>query len=387
MAVLNRQQGATSRPADLYLEGSDQHRGWFQSSLWTGIIAADSAPYKCVLTHGFIVGEDGKKISKSGQYEKPPTSDNYIAQYGADVIRLWIASQDFTQDITISDKILNNASEAYRLLRNTLRFQISNLFDFDPARDAVDIEKMDTLDRWALHQTAALLRDCTAAYDAYEYHRVYQLCSHFCSVTLSAVYHDILKDRLYTLGTNNPLRRSSQTAIHAIFDTLVKILAPILTLTSDEAWSFATAKTEYAADSIHLHNWPVAPVAWTNAELDADVAALLKIRAHVNETIEPQRAAGKLGKSLDAAITLSAPADDATFQLLAKHHEFLPELFIVSQVDLTAIPASPLAITVRHCQELGHSSCPRCWRSVPALATTTHGELCPRCADALVASS
>ncbi|MBK9989907.1 MAG: isoleucine--tRNA ligase [Verrucomicrobia bacterium] len=386
MAVLNRQQGGTQRPADLYLEGSDQHRGWFQSSLWTGIIAADSAPYKCVLTHGFIVGEDGKKISKSGQYEKPPTSDNYIAQYGADVIRLWIASQDFTQDITISDKILNNASEAYRLLRNTLRFQISNLFDFDPKRDAVDIEKMDTLDRWALHQTAALLRDCTAAYDAYEYHRVYQLCSHFCSVTLSAVYHDILKDRLYTHGTHSALRRSSQTAIHAIFETLVKILAPILSLTSDEAWSFATAKTEYAADSIHLHDWPVAPAAWTNAELDADVTALLKIRAQVNETIEPQRAAGKLGKSLDAAITLSAPAADATFKLLEKHREFLPELFIVSQVGLSASEATTLSIAVSNCQELGLARCPRCWRSVPTLAATTHGELCPRCAEALIAS-
>jgi len=387
MAVLNRQQGATQRPADLYLEGSDQHRGWFQSSLWTGIIAADSAPYKCVLTHGFIVGEDGKKISKSGQYEKPPTSDNYIAQYGADVIRLWIASQDFTQDITISDKILNSASESYRLLRNTLRFQLSNLFDFDPARNAVTVEQMDTLDRWALHQTAALLRDCTAAYDAYEYHRVYQLCNHFCSVTLSAVYHDILKDRLYTHGTQSPLRRSSQTAIHVIFDTLVKILAPILSLTSDEAWSFATAKTEYAPNSIHLQDWPVAPAAWTNTEIDADVVALLKVRALVNEAIEPLRAAGKLGKSLDAAVTLSAATDDVTFKLLEKYREFLPELFIVSQVGLTPITtASPLNIAVRHCQELGYTRCPRCWRWVPALETARHGDVCPRCAEALAGS-
>jgi len=387
MAVLNRKQGDTQRPADLYLEGSDQHRGWFQSSLWTGIIAADSAPYKCVLTHGFIVGEDGKKISKSGQYEKPPTSDNYIAQYGADVIRLWIASQDFTQDITISDKILNSASESYRLLRNTLRFQLSNLFDFDPARDAVAIEKMDTLDRWALHQTAALIRDCTAAYDAYEFHRVYQLCSHFCSVTLSAVYHDVLKDRLYTHGTASPLRRSSQTAIHFIFDSLVKVLAPILSLTSDEAWSFATAKTEYTAGSIHLQDWPVAPTAWTNAEIDTDVTALLKIRAQVNEAIEPQRAAGKLGKSLDAAITLSAPASDAVFKLLEKHRDFLPELFIVSQVGLAAsADASPLNISVRHSQELGHTRCPRCWRWVPVLEKNTHGEVCPRCAEALAGS-
>ena len=383
MAVLRRQQGATQWPADLYLEGSDQHRGWFQSSLWTGVISAGGAPYKAVLTHGFIVGADGKKISKSGQYEKPPTSDNYIAQYGADVIRLWIASQDFTQDITLSDKILNNASEAYRLLRNTLRYQLSNLFDFDPARDAVAIEKMDTLDRWALHQTAALLRDCTAAYDAYEFHRVYQLCNHFASVTLSAVYHDILKDRLYTHGTQSPLRRSSQTAIHAIFDTLVKILAPVLSLTSDEAWSFGTAKTEYAADSIHLQDWPVAPTAWTNAEIDTDITALLKVRAQVNEAIEPQRAAGKLGKSLDAVITLGAPADDATFQLLVKHREFLPELFIVSAVEPSATATTALTITVRHAQELGYHRCPRCWRWVPALQATPHGDLCPRCAEAL----
>ncbi|WP_245844228.1 isoleucine--tRNA ligase [Nibricoccus aquaticus] len=383
-AVLRNAQGGTRAPADLYLEGSDQHRGWFQSSLWTSIIAAGEAPYKAVLTHGFIVGEDGKKISKSGQYEKPPTSDNYIAQYGADVIRLWISSQDFTQDITLSEKILNNASEAYRLFRNTFRYQLSNLFDFDVTRDSVPLEQMDTLDRWALHQTAALLRDCTAAYEAYEYHRVYQLCSQFCSATLSAVYHDILKDRLYTHGTQSTLRRSSQTAIHHIFQTLVKILAPVLTFTSDEAWSFATSNTEYIEDSVHLQDWPVAPASWTNTEIEADVAVLLKARALANESIEPHRAAGKLGKSLDASLTLTGPADDATFKVLEKHRDFLPELFIVSHVNLTPAPAgTTLTIHVRHCEELGYKRCPRCWRWVPALETTGQGEVCPRCAEAL----
>jgi isoleucyl-tRNA synthetase len=383
-AVLRNAQGGTSAPADLYLEGSDQHRGWFQSSLWTSIIAFDEAPYKAVLTHGFIVGEDGKKISKSGQYEKPPTSDNYIAQYGADVIRLWISSQDFTQDITLSDKILNNASEAYRLFRNTFRYQLSNLFDFDVARDAIPLDQMDTLDRWALHQAAALLRDCTAAYESYEYHRVYQLCSQFCSATLSAVYHDILKDRLYTHGTQSTLRRSSQTAIHHIFQTLVKILAPVLTFTADEAWSFATSNTEYIEDSVHLQDWPVAPAAWTNPEIEADVAVLLKARALANEAIEPHRAAGKLGKSLDASLTLTGPADDALFKVLEKHRDFLPELFIVSHVTLTHAPAgSTLAINVRHCEELGYKRCPRCWRWVPALESTGQGEVCPRCAEAL----
>jgi isoleucyl-tRNA synthetase len=381
-AVLKRHQGGTQWPADLYLEGSDQHRGWFQSSLWTSVIAYDAAPYKRVLTHGFIVGEDGKKISKSGQYEKPPTSDNYIAQYGADVIRLWIASQNFTEDITISDKILNNASEAYRLFRNTFRYQLSNLFDFDLGRDAVPIEQLDTLDRWALHQTAALIRECTAAYDGYEYHRVFQLCNHFCASTLSAVYHDILKDRLYTLATQSPLRRSSQTAIHHIFHALVKILAPILVFTADEAWSFATAGTEYANDCIHLHDWPVAPEAWTDPEIEAEVSALLKIRNQVTEAIEPHRAAGKLGKSLDAALTLSAPAEDAGFKLLEKHRDFLAELFIVSHVAL-APTENTLNVSVRQCQELGYHRCPRCWRWVPVLEATAQGEVCPRCAEAL----
>ncbi|HEY9248240.1 MAG TPA: class I tRNA ligase family protein, partial [Rariglobus sp.] len=387
-AVLKNRQGDTRWPADLYLEGSDQHRGWFQSSLWTGVIALGGAPYKAVLTHGFIVGEDGKKISKSGSYEKPPTSDNYIAQYGADVIRFWIASQDFTQDITLSDKILNFAAEGYRNLRNTLRYQLSTLCDFDPAKDALPYAQLDTLDRWALHQTAKLLADATAAYDAYEYHRVIQAVTAFCSSTLSAVYHDILKDRLYTLGTANPLRRSSQTAIHHIFGVLVKILAPVLTFTADEAWSYATTGTEFTDDPVHLQDWPVADAAWSNAGIEADVAALLKVRARVNEAIEPLRAAGKLGKSLDAVVTLSAAAADPVFQILEKHRDFLPELFIVSHVTLTAADANasepiPLTVAVRHGEELGYLRCPRCWRWVPALEHSSHGDVCPRCAEAL----
>jgi isoleucyl-tRNA synthetase len=382
-AVLRNHQGATSWPADLYLEGSDQHRGWFQSSLWTSIIAFDAAPYKAVLTHGFIVGEDGKKISKSGQYEKPPTSDNFIAQYGADVIRFWIASQDFTQDITLSEKILNNAAEGYRNLRNTLRYQLSTLWDFTPATDSLSYAQLDTLDRWALHQTAKLLAEATAAYDAYEYHRVIQAVSSFCATTLSAVYHDILKDRLYTLGTTNPLRRSSQTAIHQIFGVLVKILAPVLTFTADEAWSFATTKTEFTDDPIHLQDWPIADAAWTNAEIETDVAALLKVRSKVNETIEPLRAAGKLGKSLDATITLSVVSVDPLLQILEKHRDFLAELFIVSHVTIQEGTNPTLEVSVRHGEELGSARCPRCWRWVPSLEPTEHGETCPRCAEAL----
>ena len=385
-AVLRRGQGGTSWPADLYLEGSDQHRGWFQSSLWTSVIAYGAAPYRAVLTHGFIVDQERNKISKSSSYEKPQTSDAYIAEHGADVIRLWIASQDFRDDIPISKEILSHVGETYRLLRNTLRFQLSNLFDFDPAHEAVPVAELDTLDRWALHQLAALIRDCTAAYDAYEFHRVYQYCNQFCSVTLSATYHDILKDRLYTLAANAPLRRSSQTVLHHLFHALVRILSPLITFTADEAWSFATAKTEFADGSVHLQDWPVAPADWTDAGIEAEVAALLKVRIQVNEAIEPQRAAGRLGKALDAAITLTTPSGDPLAGLLEKHRDFLPELFMVSQVTLAAAAnGTPAAVGVRPAAELERVRCPRCWRWVAALPPTpAAGEVCPRCAAALV---
>ena len=388
-AVLHRHQGGTQWPADLYLEGSDQHRGWFQSSLWTSVIAFDAAPYQAVLTHGFIVDKARQKISKSSTYQKPQTSDAYVATHGADVIRLWIASQDFRDDIPVDDEILKNVGESYRLLRNSLRYQLSNLFDFDPAKDSVPVEQLDALDRWALHQTAALVNECTKAYDAYEFHRVYQLCNQFCAVTLSAVYHDILKDRLYTLGTHTPLRRSSQTAIHHIFHALVRLLAPVLTFTCDEAWAYATSKIEYTDDSIHLQDWPVVPASWTHADTDADIAALLKVRAQVNEAIEPHRAAGQLGKSLDAAVTLTAAAGSPEFRVLEKHRTFLAELFIVSHVTLSpsagALPEGTpaLSVTVQPCSQLGFVRCPRCWRWVPALEATAHGELCPRCVAAL----
>ena len=383
-AVLKRGQGGTQWPADLYLEGSDQHRGWFQSSLWTSVIAFDAAPYKAVLTHGFIVDKARQKISKSSTYQKPQTSDAYVATHGADVIRLWIASQDFRDDIPVDDEILKNVGESYRLFRNTLRYQLSNLFDFNAAKDAVPVAQLDTLDRWALHQTATLIRECTAAYEAYEFHRVYQLCNQFCAVTLSATYHDILKDRLYTHGTQSALRRSSQTALHHIFDALIRVLAPVLTFTCDEAWAYATTNAEYTDDSIHLQDWPVAPAAWTDPATEAEIAALLKVRALVNEAIEPHRAAGKLGKSLDAAITLAAPAGHAVASLLQKHREFLPELFIVSHVTLASSAEGAPHVGVQPCSELGHHRCPRCWRWVPALKASAHGEVCPRCAEALL---
>jgi isoleucyl-tRNA synthetase len=382
-AVLKRGQGGTHWPADLYLEGSDQHRGWFQSSLWNSVIAFGAAPYKAVLTHGFIVDKNRQKISKSSTYQKPQTAEAYIKDHGADVIRLWIASQDFRDDIPVDEEILKHVGEAYRLFRNTFRFQLSTLFDFDATKHAVPHAKLDALDRWALHQTAKLLAECTAAYDAFEFHRVYQLCNQFCSVTLSATYHDILKDRLYTLGAAHPLRRSSQTAIHAIFTTLVKILAPVLTFTADEAWSFATTGKEYSDDSIHLQDWPTAPAEWTDAMLDSEFATLLKLRAKVTEALEPLRQAGNIGKSLDATLGFSGAPDSAEMVALAQHRDFLPEFFIVSAVTLEPKAGAALEIKSLNAREAGNTRCPRCWRWVPALNHTAHGEVCPRCAEAL----
>jgi isoleucyl-tRNA synthetase len=383
-ATLRRGLGGTDWPADLYLEGSDQHRGWFQSSLWTGVIAHGGAPYRIVLTHGFIVDEERKKISKSSTYEKPQTSDTYIAEYGADVMRLWIASQNFRDDIPISKEILSHVGETYRLFRNTFRFQLSNLFDFNPARDTVPVGQLDTLDRWALHQMAGLLQQCTAAYDAYEFHRVYQLCNQFCAVTLSATYHDILKDRLYTLGAAHPLRRSSQTALHHIFQTLVRILAPIITFTADEAWSFATAGVEYTRGSVHLQDWPEAPAAWTDATLAQEVELLLSgLRVVTNAKLEALRQNGTIGKSLDATVTITGSKDDREFAAVAKYRESLAEILIVSHVDVEERPSGKCSIEVRSVRERGFVRCPRCWRWVPALQQTGHGDLCPRCTAAL----
>jgi len=387
-AVLRRGQGGTHWPADLYLEGSDQHRGWFQSSLWNSVIASGAAPYKAVLTHGFIVDKDRQKISKSSTYQKPQTAEAYIGQYGADVIRLWIASQDFRDDIPVDDEILKNVSESYRLFRNTFRFQLSNLFDFDLAQHAVAHESLDALDRWALHQCATLIDECTRAYSRYEFHRVYQLCNQFCAVTLSAVYHDILKDRLYTLGVNHPLRRSSQTAIHHLFHALVRLLAPILCFTTDEAWSYATAGREYAeSDSVHLQDWPSAPAEWRDTALAADFDQLLSVRAQVSQHIEPRRAAGELGKSLDAVITVSGPLSSPAFDTLLRYRDSLPELFIVSQVALETSDSAKddaLQIRVRTGEEAGLVRCPRCWRWEPAL--DPESGICPRCTAALASA-
>ena len=240
--------------ADVYLEGSDQHRGWFQSSLLLSLAGNNAVPFKKVLTHGFMVDADREKISKSkqGGYEKPQTAEAYVKKYGADVVRLWVASQDYRSDIVVSEERINKVGETYRGIRNALRYQLSNLYDFDPAKNSVPDEKLTGLDRWILGEFAKLEAEVLAAYDQYEFHVVYQKLSQFIAVELSSVYHDVIKDRLYTDAANSPRRRSTQTALHRLVTGLCQMLAPILAFTADEAWEFIPGKP---TGSVHESIW------------------------------------------------------------------------------------------------------------------------------------
>jgi isoleucyl-tRNA synthetase len=347
-----------SFPADLYLEGSDQHRGWFQSSLLTSVaINGGAAPYKTVLTHGFIVGADGKKISKSDG--KPQTADDYVNRFGADVIRLWIASEDFKSDIPISDDILHHVAGTYRTIRNTLRFQLGNLYDFDKSKDAVKQSEMTFIDRWILRKLRRLILQCTEAYEIYDFHKVYQLLNRFCSVELSATYHDILKDRLYTYAPHWKERRSSQTAMAMVFKALVRLMAPILTFTADEAMAYFQEDRDYVDGmAIHLMDWPdAAEIEDFPEELEMD--SLMQFRGKIHEKLEILRKNKKIGQSLDAKVLIKG--GDTVFEILRKYEESLPEFFIVSQVILervhgdTTVEAAPC--TWERCQ--------RSWRRVP----------------------
>ncbi len=379
-AVL-QQHEALKWPADLYLEGSDQHRGWFQSSIWTGVIAEQGAPFKEVLTHGFIVEASGEKISKS---KGAMSSDGWVGKYGADIVRLWVASQDFRGDIRLSEDHFKRVQGTYRTIRNTLMYQLGNLCDFDPLSDSVEHASMHPIDRWALSQTARYLSEVTSAYERYEFHQVYKLIERFTGVTLSRYYHDILKDRLYTSGKTWQVRRSSQAAIQAIFDVLVRTLAPILTFTADEAWSYATARSEFTDKPVHLQDWPIVPEAWSEAKEGADLDALLGFRDRIYESLESLRARKEIGRFLDAEIRITPAASDPLAPLFEQYGEHLAELFIVSKVEV--LPTSSLTeattFTARHASGV---QCPRSWRWVPELVDAgDFGAVSPRDREALL---
>ena len=272
----------------------------------------------------------------------------------------------------------------YRNIRNTLRYQIGSLYDFDPSVDAVPLEQLHPIDQWALHELAQLVRNVTEAYEAYEYHRAFkEFIDPFCSNTLSATYHDILKDRLYTAAPNDPLRRSSQTAIAIIFNVFTRLIAPLLPTTADEAWSYAGNDSDFSAQAIALEGWPYIEDGWDNPAVADDIRALRTfLSEHLNEPLEQLRQDKVIGQSLDAKAVISAPADHPTFALLQRYATDLPELFILSQVRLSESPlGGELSVTVDHADGV---RCPRSWRWVTELVDTEEwGPVSPRCAHAL----
>ncbi|MGA9522346.1 MAG: isoleucine--tRNA ligase [Myxococcaceae bacterium] len=373
------------RPVDLYLEGSDQHRGWFHSALLVSTATRDRAPYKSVLTHGFVVDGEGRKMSKSIGNTVAP--EKMILQYGAEVVRLWVASSDYRDDVRLSDQILKGLSEGYRKIRNTLRYALSNLYDFDPAKDAVREADLLPLDKWAKARTGELVERVRKAYEAYEFHLVYHSVVEFCGVDLSAIYFDILKDRLYTAKADSKARRSAQTVLYAIAKDLLRVLAPVTSFTAEEAWQFLPGeKTE----SVFLAGFPEgAPAA--DGELMRTFEKLLAVRSAAQGLLEIARRDKLIGSSLEARLVIHATGEVRDF--LHQHLHDLPAYFIVSQVELTdatpeaaqplslgnAFPASAKALA--KVERAKGQKCPRCWTYSERIGADS--ELCEKCEEAL----
>lgn len=369
-AVLDAFEGLHS-PADLYLEGSDQHRGWFQSSIWTSVVSKGHAPYKTVLTHGFVVDENGRKMSKS---QGAKTATQWLGEYGADILRLLISSEDYRGDLPIGATVVKQASGIYRLIRNTLRFQLGNLYDFDIEKDAVELADLHILDKWLLHELQQMVAIVEAAFDAYDFPKVYQTVQLFCNNTLSATYHDIIKDRLYTLAPNDPKRRSSQTVLYHTLQTLVKVLSPILPFTCDEAAAYLTNDSDFADMPVAMMDWPELAKKWNFSSEAETINRILSFKAeYVNEKLEACRASKEIGQSLEAQVTIQDDDSNGIYSLLNTQFEDLSELLIVSVVEV--VKGEP-GVTVQHAPGV---RCPRSWRWVPELKETTHwGAVSPR---------
>ncbi len=357
-------------PADMYLEGGDQYRGWFHSSLLVAVALKGAAPYRATATNGWTLDGEGHAMSKSRWVRK--AVEKITNKYGADLLRLWTASIDFTEDVRLSDTILDRLIEAYRKLRNTLKYTLGNLFDFDPARDAVPVEEMLEIDRWILARMEALIRLVRVSYDAFEFHKAYRAIYDFAASDLSSLYFDVLKDRLYTSATRSKARRSGQTALYKVHYALVRLMAPFLSFTAEEAWSF-TAKPAGAPDSVHLtllpepeevaHGLGVAKL--------ADWDALVEAREPVLKALEEARQAKLIGTSLEARVRIGAT------ELLRRYEKELPALFIVSEVVLE----SSEGIIV---ERAGGLKCERCWKYSTAVGDNPEfPTVCEYCAPAL----
>lgn len=349
-------------PVEMYLEGSDQHRGWFQSSLLTSIATQGKAPYKSVLTHGFVFGEDGRKMSKSlGNFIRP---DEIIKTYGADILRLWAASVDYRNDTKIGNNIIKQLAEIFKKTRNTSRFLLGNLFDFDPAKDYVEYKDLKELDKFALHKLNQLIVSVTEAFDNYEFYKYFQQLQNFAAVDLSSFYLDIVKDRLYTAGKKSVSRRACQTVLYEILQTLVRMLVPVMPHQAEDIWMSVPEVQKGGLISILLSDWPKANEEWNNPSLEEDFAKILKAREVVSRAIEPLRAEKKVGSSLEVAVYVSVKDNE----VLKRDENELCNIFITSQAYVTdEKPSGVLSeykeddFTVWVTKAEGEK-CARCWK-------------------------
>ncbi|MBI3008656.1 MAG: class I tRNA ligase family protein, partial [Candidatus Omnitrophica bacterium] len=381
-------------PADLYLEGSDQHRGWFQASILTSIALTGNAPFKSVLTHGFVVDGEGKKMSKSEGNVLSP--QDVIREYGTDILRLWVASSDYHGDIRISREILSRLSEAYRKIRNTYRFLLGNIYDFDPDKDKVRYEDLLEIDRWALSKVHSLLKAADDSYESFDFYRVYHMLYNFCTIEMSSFYLDILKDRLYTFNRKGVERRSAQTVLYEILVILVKVMSPIMVFTADEVWRYIPAGK---GKSIHLTDWPIECKEGINTELEGIWESIIDFRNAVLKELEIKRAEKLIGNSLGAKVIIyhSLPLE---INLLKRYVNLLPGIFIVSQVELTGLEEGEYArLPMSECALTGISSdlkikleikkadgrkCERCWNWSESVGSSPeHPEICERCTKAV----
>ena len=380
--------------ADLYLEGSDQHRGWFHTALLTSVSTRNRAPYESVLTHGFTLDGKGRKMSKSlGNVIAP---QEIIKKSGAEILRLWVAAEDYREDVRISDEIINRLVEAYRRLRNTARFLISNLYDFDPEHDCISPADLDELDRWILHRTESVLSRCREAYEKYEFHTVFHALNNYCSVDLSAQYLDIVKDRLYCAGAKSKGRRAAQTTLHRILNVLVHLLAPILSFTAEEIWTYIGIK-DPASGSIFLSQMPQPDPAMFDRELADKWDRIFKERAEVLKALEEARIKGIIGHSLDAKVVFvnqNGEPNSSVGNLIKSDRSKMQDVLIVSQADISEKVTSDSAnlswyrtelldcqIAVSKAEGL---KCERCWKYDTEVGRDTiHPTVCGRCAAVL----
>ncbi|MEE9457662.1 MAG: isoleucine--tRNA ligase [bacterium] len=373
LAVLNECYGLPW-PADLYLEGSDQHRGWFQLSLLVALCTKGSSPYRTVITHGFMLDVDGKAMHKSAGNVIPP--QEVVDKYGADVLRLWVASEDYRTDIGLSYRLLDQVVETYRRVRNTARFLLGNLGDFDPGRDALPPEQWPELDRFAWQRFKRLARRVYRAYERFEFHVVYHAVHNFCAVDLSAFYLDVIKDRLYCEAPDGPARRAAQSCLYLMARGLAKLVAPVIPLTAEDVWQHLPAD-EREPESVHLAEWDDADVTAEDDALEEKFSRLLETRGAVLKALEEARAAGSIGHPLEAIVALAADGD--AYELLAAEAENLPAYFITSQVKLERGGAAKETVAVA-VEAASAGKCQRCWQRLPSVGEDRdQPDLCERC--------